>query len=150
MEATNVEERIEQYHLAKSSTDFPRVTINSAETAYNYIKQFYGTDIEIYESFFVLLLNQAAQTVGYAKISQGGVAATVVDVKIILYYAVNCLAQSVIIAHNHPSGVLKPSEQDLKITKRIKDALDIMDIKLKDHIILGEKCYYSFADEGTL
>ena len=96
------------------------------------------------------MLNQANKTIGYAKISQGGIAGTVVDVRIIAKYAVESLAVSVILAHNHPSGNLKPSEADLIITKKIKEGLKILDIKVFDHIILSADNYYSFEDEGNL
>jgi len=95
-------------------------------------------------------LDRANNTAGFAKISQGGTAGTVVDIKIIAKYAVESLSSSVIICHNHPSGNITPSEADINITKKIKDALLLFDIKLTDHIILSENNYYSFADNGDL
>ena len=101
------------YELKKVKTDFPCQKITSAQDAANFIKNFYGDDIEIFESVFLLLLNQANNTIGYAKISQGGIAGSVVDIRIICKYAVESLSTGVIIAHNHPSGNKKPSESDI-------------------------------------
>ena len=109
---------IKLFELKKIQTEFPSVKITTPDQAADFIRQFYFDDIEIFESFFILLLNQGNKTIGYAKISQGGIAGTVVDVRIIAKYAVESLAVSVILAHNHPSGNLKPSEADLTITKK--------------------------------
>lgn len=112
---------LEQITLKKDPTNFERIKITSSKSAADYIRQFYNGDIEIFESFFVLLLlNRQNETIGYAKISQGGVTGTYVDAKIILKYVVDTLASGVIIAHNHPSGALTPSGQDDIITKKIK------------------------------
>lgn len=100
---------------------------------------------------FILLLNRANNTIGYAKISQGGVAGTVVDPKIIAKYAVEALASGVIICHNHPSGNLKPSLTDDDLTNRIKQGMKFLDIPLLDHLIINDMGgYYSYADEGRL
>jgi len=141
---------IKLFELKKVQTEFPSVKVNTSKISYDFIKKFYSGDIEVYESFFILLLNRANKTVGYAKISQGGVVGTYVDIKIIAKYAVDSLASSVILAHNHPSGNTSPSEQDKIITQRIKKALALLDVEVFDHIILTEDSYYSFADEGIL
>lgn len=138
------------YELKKIQTDFPKVKIRSSKNSADFIRQFYSDDIEIYESFFILLLNRANDTIGYAKISQGGTCGTVVDVKIIAKYAVESLANSVILAHNHPSGTLSPSSQDIDITEKIKMGLSLLDIQVLDHIILTSSSYYSFLDEGRI
>lgn len=142
---------INSYELRKKKTDFPRKKIASSRDVNEYVRQFYHEDIEVYESFFILLLNRANNTEGYAKISQGGTAGTVVDIKIIAKYCVDSLASSVIIVHNHPSGNTNPSNSDRRITERVKKALDYLEIQLLDHLILSpEGEYYSFADEGNL
>ena len=97
-----------------------------------------------------MLLNRANKTIGYAKISQGGVSGTVVDVKLIAKYAVESLASGVILAHNHPSGNLTPSHQDIALTRKVKEALTLLDSQLLDHVILSADGYKSFADEGIL
>ena len=141
---------INLYTLRKIQTEFPKVKVDSSATAAKFIKQFYSDDIEIFESFFVLLLNSANITTGYAKISQGGIAGTVVDTRLIAKYAVDALAPSVILAHNHPSGNTKASHADREITKKIIAGLGLLDIKVLDHLILTEESFLSFADEGLL
>jgi DNA repair protein RadC len=141
---------INLYTLRKIQTEFPKVKVDSSATAAKFIKQFYSDDIEVFESFFVLLLNSANITTGYAKISQGGLAGTVVDTRLIAKYAVDALAPSVILAHNHPSGNTRPSHADREITKKIIAGLGLLDIKVLDHLILTEESFLSFADEGLL
>lgn len=142
--------KVKLYELKKIQSDFPKTKITSSKESEEFIRQFYSDDLGIFESFFILLLNRNNQTIGYAKISQGGITGTVVDVKIIAKYVVDSLASSVILAHNHPSGNLKPSQSDLIITDRIKNALSLLDTKVLDHIILTEGSYYSFLDNQIL
>jgi DNA repair protein RadC len=103
-----------------------------------------------HEEFWLLILNRANAVIKKELISRGGVSGTVVDTKIIFKTAVQHYASSLIICHNHPSGNLKPSEADIKITKNIKEAGRIMDIPLIDHLIITDSGYYSFADEGMI
>ena len=142
--------KISEFSLKYTKTDIQKTKVTTSESASNVIRKFYFDDINIYESFFILLLNRANNTTGFAKISQGGTAGTVVDIKIIAKYAVDSLSSSVIICHNHPSGDKRPSDADLNITRRIKDALLLLDVKLFDHIIITENDFYSFADNGDL
>jgi DNA repair protein RadC len=134
--------------IVKLQSDLERVAITSPDKAAEYCRQFFGEDISLWESMFILTLDQANQTTGWAKISQGGVAGTVCDPKIIAHYAVANLAQGVIICHNHPSGSLKPSDQDIRMTKKIKEGLALLDISLTDHLILTEDSYTSLMQEG--
>lgn len=138
------------YELKKNKTEFKNIKITNSQNSADFIRQFYSDDIGIFESFFILMLNRSNTTIGYAKISQGGTAGTVVDIKIVAKYAVDSLANSVILAHNHPSGTLTPSAQDLEITSKIKQGLSLLEIQVLDHIILTEENYYSFADEGRI
>jgi DNA repair protein RadC len=103
-----------------------------------------------YEEFWVLFLNRSNTIIGKEKISQGGISGTVTDVRIILKFALDKMSSSIILCHNHPSGNKKPSEQDISITKKIKEAGALMDIILLDHIIIVLGGFYSFADEGIL
>lgn len=103
-----------------------------------------------HEEFWALLLNKANKVIEKVRVSQGGVAGTVVDVKIIIKSAVEKLASSIIIAHNHPSGNPKPSDKDISITKKLKEAGNLLDISLLDHIIITDNECYSFADNGNL
>lgn len=141
---------ISEYSLKYTKSEIQKTKVTTSESASNVIRKFYFDDINIYESFFILLLNRANNTTGFAKISQGGTAGTCVDIKIIAKYAVDSLSPNVIICHNHPSGNKQPSDADINITKRIKDALLLLDIKLIDHIIITENDFYSFADNGNL
>ena len=141
---------VSQFTLSKIQTDFPKVKITTSSESAEFIRQFYSDDIEIFESFFILLLNQANNTIGFAKISQGGIAGTVVDLRIIAKYAVDALATSVILAHNHPTGNLRPSPADRSTTEKAKRGLEILDIKVLDHIILSADKHFSFADEGLI
>lgn len=105
----------------------------------------------MYESFFILLLDNRNTTIGYAKISQGGVTSTVVDVKIIAKYVVETFATGLIVAHNHPAGNNTPSSQDKEITRQIRDAVKLFDCRLLDHLVITkDNGYYSFNEEGLL
>ena len=148
--ATVVSESVSEYKLTKVKSDFQRVLITSSKDGANFIRQFYSDDIGIFESSFILLLDRSNHTIGYAKISQGGIVGTVVDVRLIAKYAIASLASSVILAHNHPSGNLKPSESDEKITQQVLQGLKLLEVKLLDHVILTETNYYSFADNGKI
>lgn len=103
-----------------------------------------------HEEFWILFLNRANRITGQMKISQGGVSGTVTDVRIVLKKAIETLASGLIICHNHPSGNSTPSESDIRITQKIREAGALMDIQLLDHLIVAGKDYYSFADNGML
>lgn len=143
-------ETISNYSLKKEPTNVAVQQISSPEDAQKYMRQFWGDDIEVYESFFLVLLNRQHQTIGYVKISQGGIVGTVVDVKIIAKYVIDSLASACMVAHNHPSGSLRPSEADIKITKKLQDVLDLLECKLIDHVILTKEGYYSFSENDIL
>lgn len=103
-----------------------------------------------HERFYILLLNRSNFVIDAVKISEGGVSGTVADTKIIFKAAIESLSSGIILAHNHPSGNLKPSSADVALTKRLVEAGKIMEINVLDHIIIAGKEYYSFADEGLL
>ena len=101
--------------------------------------------------FVVLFMNRANRVIGGLKAFKGGISATVVDHRIIFATALKVLASGIVIAHNHPSGNLDASDEDLKITKKIKDAGELLDIRLIDHLILGiNHDYSSFTEKGWL
>ncbi len=102
------------------------------------------------EEFWVLFLDRKNQIIDKTRLSQGGTTATIIDVKITLKTAVEKLAEGIIIAHNHPSGNKKPSSQDIDITRKLKAAAELLDIKLLDHLIITNNDYLSFADEGLM
>jgi DNA repair protein RadC len=103
-----------------------------------------------HEEFWLLFLNRSNKVISKMKVSQGGISGTVTDIRIIMKKAIENLASGIICCHNHPSGNLSPSESDTKITQKIKDSGNLMDIQLLDHIIVSDKDYYSFADNGLL
>lgn len=103
-----------------------------------------------HEEFWILLLNRSNKIIDKVKISQGGIAGTVIDKKLILRIAIENLASSVILCHNHPSGNIKPSHSDIEITNHLNEATKLMDIKMLDHIIVADKSYFSFLDEGLI
>ncbi|WP_298767345.1 RadC family protein [uncultured Polaribacter sp.] len=106
--------------------------------------------IELQEEFKVLLLNRANQVLGVYAMSKGGVSGTYVDAKLVFSVALKYNASSIIISHNHPSGNLKPSEMDKRLTQKLKKAGEYLDINLLDHLIITKDNFFSFADNGLL
>lgn len=103
-----------------------------------------------HEEFWVLYVNNSNTIITKHQISKGGLTATLVDIRILLKKALEAMSVAMIICHNHPSGKVHPSKADLVLTKKISKAAQILDIKLLDHIIITQKSYFSFADEGKL
>lgn len=103
-----------------------------------------------HEEFWILYLNNSNKVIEQFQISKGGITGTLVDVRITLRKALELGAVSLILAHNHPSGNLNPSEADKQLTSKLKTAAESLDIKILDHLIVTEKSYFSFADEGML
>jgi len=103
-----------------------------------------------HEEFWLLYLNRSNKILSRHKLSQGGISGTITDVRLIIKKALELLASSIIICHNHPSGNLDPSEADNRITQKIKEAAGYFDISLLDHIIVTDNGYYSYADNGAL
>lgn len=103
-----------------------------------------------HEEFWILCLNRRNVVVSQEKISSGGVGATVVDPKLIFKHALTQLASQIILVHNHPSGGILPSEQDNLLTSKLVQAGKVLDIKVIDHLIIGDGQYYSYADEGKV
>jgi DNA repair protein RadC len=136
--------------IAVDSQPIDRVQIKRTEDAVTFIRNFYDSDISIYESSFILLLNRGNYTIGWVKLSQGGITGTVMDAQLIAKIAIDSLAKGVIICHNHPSGNLKPSDGDISITNLVKNGLKLFGVSLLDHVILTETSYYSFCDEGII
>ena len=145
-----VQETPKLYEIKKINTNFERKLITCSNDSEQFIRQFYFDDIDVYESFFLLLLDRSMHTIGYAKISQGGISATIVDPRLVAKYAIDSLASVVILAHNHPSGNTEPSMPDIQLTIRIKQCMELFDIKVVDHLILTRDSKYSFGDAGKL
>ena len=128
-----------------------RITIRSSKDACDVFRTIFNADtFDWLEESIILCLNRANNVIGYYKISSGGTAGTVIDPKVVFTIGLKSCAQGIIVAHNHPSGTLKPSDADLQITKKLVDAGKTLDMPILDHIILTEEGYYSFADNGQL
>ena len=138
------------FEIARRKKDevVEKVKITSANDVYIEISP-YVSHLK-HEEFWVIYLNRANVVLRKEKISSGGVSGTVVDNKIILKKALLNLASSIILVHNHPSGNLKPSIQDKKVTQKMKSACELLEINLLDHLIIAGNSYYSFADELEL
>lgn len=107
-------------------------------------------EIDVTESFYAIFLDSNNGVKGYIKVSSGGVANVIVDPKIVFCSALKCLATGIIVSHNHPSGVLRPSNDDRVLTQKLSAGAKLLDIRLVDHIIVGSNRYYSFLDKGEL
>lgn len=126
----------------------PKVTCSN--DAVEVLRSIWSDQIEYREEFIILCLNRANKVLGYSRISSGGTTGTVADPKIIFQIALKSNASSIILAHNHPSGNSKPSESDTKLTDKLKNAGQLLDIPVLDHVILTIESFFSFADEGIL
>jgi DNA repair protein RadC len=125
--------------------------ISTSKQGYDVLREVFNADtIDWLEEAIVLCLNNASKVVGFYKLSTGGVTGTVMDPRIIFTVALNCGASGIVIAHNHPSGTLKPSQNDIDITYKIREGGKLLNIKLLDHIIVTDEGYYSFGDDGKL
>ncbi len=122
--------------------------VTSSKEAYELIKS--TIEDMAHEEMWIILLNKGNKLIKRQKMSSGGATATIVDVKMILKAVIESQAQSIILAHNHPSGSLSPSRADIEITNKIKEAVKFFDITLMDHLIVAEGGYYSFVDDGKL
>ena len=127
-----------------------RTVIKSSEDIVKFCRDMWDEDLLIHECFYVVFLNRGNYTISWTKLSEGSTAGTVVDTKMIAKMALDVLAHNVILCHNHPSGNTKPSEADISITKKIKEALKSLEIDVIDHIIITDESYFSFSDEGIL
>jgi DNA repair protein RadC len=125
-----------------------KIRISGSQDVYTLFQPVLG-DL-VHEEFWILLLNRANRVIDNIRISQGGISGTVIDVRIILKHALDRLASAIILCHNHPSGNLKPSEADMKITSKIRDSCRTMDLHLLDHLIVADNSYFSFSDEGLI
>ena len=130
------------------------ITIKDSVSIYNIVSPMINE--LAHEEFWAIYLNNSNKMISSKRISSGGLTKTSVDVRMILKNALECNATVIAVAHNHPSGSVKPSKEDINLTKKIKEACEIMDIKLLDHVIIGEhfssdgNSYFSFYDNGML
>lgn len=135
------------YHPIIKKED--RISIRSSEDAEKYLRNIFP-DLEHIEYFYILCLNRANQILGYHQISKGGISGSVVDLKVIFQIAVKTNSSALIVAHNHPSGNLTPSDSDIRISQKIKEAGKLLEITLLDSLILTQDSYVSLADTNAL
>lgn len=128
-----------------------RPKVMSSQDVYGILSDFWDADkIELTEQFCVMLLNRSNKVLGIVELSSGGVGATVVDIKIVFCVALKACASSIVVAHNHPSGDLKPSYQDVQMTKKLVAAGQVLEIPVQDHLIISSEGYVSLVDEGYM
>lgn len=143
--------KVSEISVSYSNSNEEKIKITSSKIAYNLALSHWSTStIEYQEEVKLLLLNRANIVLGIHELSKGGTTACVVDIKMVLAIALKCNANSIIVIHNHPSGNLNPSEADKSLTSKIKQACEIVDINLLDHLIISKDGYYSFKDESNL
>lgn len=125
--------------------------ISSCSDCHRILRQIWSADtIELYEEAYVLCLDRAGRVLGYSKVGQGGISGCLIDPKIVFSIALQAGASAIVLAHNHPSGTLTPSRQDVALTARIKECGKVLDIDLFDHIIMTADSYFSFADASMM
>ncbi len=146
--AVNIMAALELGRRRKEQTAAEKVVIGQSGDAAAYFRPLLE-DLN-HEEFWVMFLNRSNTVIDKMMVSQGGLAGTVTDVRLILKIALEKLASALVLCHNHPSGNVQASEADLRITRKIKDAAGLMDISVLDHVIIAHDRYLSFADEGLL
>ncbi len=133
----------------KAAQEIPeKEKVTSVNDLYKIFSQ-YLSDLQT-EEFWAIFLNQKNHVIYKTQISKGGISGTLVDVRVIFRMAIEHFATSVVVAHNHPTGNLNPSQADISITRKIKEAGDLLDIKLLDHLIIGENSFFSFSEQGLI
>jgi len=126
-----------------------RPLVKCAKDVYEVLNKFWNADqLELRETFFMILLNNHGRVMGIVELSHGGFTGVVVDTKMVFGVALKACACSIVVAHNHPSGNLKPSTQDIKVTQRLKAAGEILELPMQDHLIVSAEGYLSLEEEG--
>lgn len=144
----NIPEIKVTYSDKVKSSDRPKITNSSEATII--LREAFKDCMQHHEESYAMFVNRANRVLGIMLISSGGMSGTVVDIRIILQTALKVNCSGIFLSHNHPSGALKPSLQDVHLTKKLKEACSWMDIQLLDHIIMTEESYLSLADEGII
>lgn len=143
----NLAEITVNYSTKVKAADRPRVSCS--RDAEQLLRKVFPS-LEHVEYFYIICLNRANQVLGFHQVSKGGISGTVTDVRVIFQVAIKSCSSGLILAHNHPSGNLQPSEVDLKITRKIKEAGALLDVSVLDHIIIADEGYLSMADENQV
>ena len=146
--AITIAAALEMGRRRRSEDALERKKITSSASVFEMLQPVLG---ELpHEEFWILYLNNSNKVMQMNQQSKGGITGTLVDVRLVLKRALEVGAVALILAHNHPSGTLRPSQADKDLTKKLKTASESLDIKVLDHLIITEKAYFSFADEGLL
>lgn len=145
-----VNELVLSYKKKESFKDNNFLQLNNSKKMSKLFRLIWNDEIEVRESFYLLCLNSKLDVVGFRKIADGGLSSVMVDIRLIFSTALLANSHSIVVAHNHPAGTLKPSHEDIALTNNILEASKVLSIKLLDHIILTADDYYSFADNGDL
>lgn len=147
----DIDYKVGEVELSYKSTSRKKQKITMASDVYGMLLPTFRKGTISYKEYFkVMFLNQNQEVLGYTQIAEGGITETSADVRLILQAALLTNATAIILAHNHPSGSLHPSQQDISLTEQVRKAAEIMRIRVLDHLILSDDNYYSFADEGLL
>jgi DNA repair protein RadC len=133
-----------QYTLPPAERLFVKSSIEAAEI----FRPYFDDCIEFKEHAYVMLLNQAQHVIAIYKLSEGALAATLIDVRLLFCAALKSLASKIILCHNHPSGSLHPSKQDIEFTRKVKEGAKLLEMDVVDHIIVTREGHYSLADNG--
>lgn len=141
---------VSEYRIVYDRRMAVRPIVTSSKNIFEFISPMYSDIMCVQECFYVITLNRALHVTGYKLISIGSMCAAVVDSIQIMKIAIESMACGIVLIHNHPSDNKKPSDSDIKLTKRIKECCALFEINLIDHLILTESGYLSFADEGIL
>ena len=143
--------KVSEIKVSYSNKNTVKIKVTGSQIIYDLIlSQWNSNIIEYQEEVKIILLNRSNIVLGIYEMSKGGITGSVVDIRIIMGVALKCSASSMIMVHNHPSGKLTPSDSDKLITRKLKEACDLLDVSLLDHLIISKEGYYSFADEGKI
>ena len=152
-EITDRSPEVAKVHLSYTPKTKPSKLpkISGSQDAYNILlANWNASSLEFVEQFKVILLNRANKVIGILKVSTGGTSSTIAEPKLVFASSILGNASGIILAHNHPSGNLKPSQADIELTKKLKEAGKLLEIPVLDHLIVTNEGYYSFADDGLL
>lgn len=137
--------------MYKGKGDYQRPVIQTAEQAYQLLRHTWDDNkIELLEQFKIVLLDNNGECLGITEMASGNITCCLVDIRLIFATALKSRATSIILAHNHPSGNLKPSTHDMKLTQKIMEGGSILDVTVSDHLIVTRNGYYSFANENVM
>lgn len=140
-----------QIKVKVSVTKGDKVTITSPEKMVEVMRSIFNADTILWtEEVIMVCLNRANDVVGYYRVSSGGFSGSVLDPRVVMTIALQNASSSIILAHNHPSGNLKPSEGDRAVTEKIRKACEFFDMKLLDHLIITDESYFAFSENGLL